>query len=62
MPTKKDKEIKVKKTIEEKQPIKGDTPGNLDLAVKAIIKKYGTVINSLENHGDMDIPTSVPDV
>jgi len=57
MPTKKDKEIKTKKTTEEKQPTKGDVPGNLDLAVKAIIKKYGTVINSLENHGDMDIPT-----
>ena len=57
MPTKKDKEANVKKVIEEKQPTKGDTPGNLDLAIKAITKKYGSVINSLENHGDMVIPT-----
>jgi len=58
MPTKKDKEVKVKKVEEGKNDIKKEaTSGNLDLAIKAITKKYGDVISTLEKHGDMHIPT-----
>ena len=45
-----------KKKKEKKVEIDTDING-LDLAIKAIQKKYGDVVSSLEDHGDMRIPT-----
>ena len=51
----KDKDLKKEK----KEDIKADKVNlqQLELAKKAIIKKYGHVVSSLEEHGDMAIPT-----
>jgi recombination protein RecA len=45
-----------KKKKEKKVEVAIDING-LDLAIKAIEKKYGSVISSLADHGDMRIPT-----
>lgn len=46
------------KTIEEKEKIQtAPSKESLDLAIKSIVKKYGDVIGSLENHVDVAIPT-----
>lgn len=47
-------EVKEKK---KKEVVVDDTDASLDLAIKAIEKKYGSVITNLEDHGDMMIPT-----
>lgn len=51
---------KQKKEVIKKSKKKEDVDTNevsLNLAIKAIEKKYGSVITTLENHGDMRIPT-----
>ena len=61
MPAKKQKkEAKEKVNIveEKEEKIKVDeNVSSLNLAMKAIEKKYGAVISTLEDHGDMQIPT-----
>ena len=55
----KKKEVKEKKSVikkEEKVEVDPST-ASLDLALKAIQKKYGPVVSLLEDHGDMMIPT-----
>ena len=54
------KEVKEKVNVVEgkEEKIEVDTNVNsLNLAMKAIEKKYGAVISTLEDHGDMQIPT-----
>ena len=47
------KKVASKKTA----PKAPDKTNNLDLATKAIIKKYGNVVSKLSEHEDMQIPT-----
>lgn len=46
-----------KKKITDDEKHKLDLEKNLELAKKAITKKYGNVVSLLEDHGDMFIPT-----
>lgn len=46
-----------KKKKEDTQEARDDASQQLALAKKAITKKYGDVISTLEEHGDMHIPT-----
>lgn len=60
MPDKKKKEKVevVEKKEKKKKEVETDmNVGSLDLAMKAIQKKYGNVISDLADHGDMRIPT-----
>ena len=53
-------EKKKNKVVVEKKKNKvevGTSVASLNLAIKAIEKKYGSVITTLEHHGDMKIPT-----
>lgn len=43
--------------IRTKEEIQDGAEAALELAKKAIEKKYGEVVSTLEEHGDMDIPT-----
>jgi len=46
-----------KKAVKKPDDAAENTNKQLELAKKAITKKYGNVISSLEEHGDMHIPT-----
>lgn len=48
---------KTKKKAEKKEKVVDPSEQSLELAKKAILKKYGSVVSSLEDHGDMAIPT-----
>lgn len=58
MATKKTDKKEVKKTTKKSgvERITADDQ-NLDLATKAIIKKYGSVVSTLDEHEDLEIPT-----
>jgi recombination protein RecA len=45
------------KKKEKAEPVVSNAEKQLELARKAITKKYGDVISTLDEHGDMDIPT-----
>lgn len=45
------------KVIKKDKSLKKDDLAALELAKKAIEKKYGDVVSTLADHGDMDIPT-----
>ena len=51
------KEVIEKVSKKEKKVEVGGDVNSLNLAMKAIEKKYGSVISTLEDHGDMRIPT-----
>lgn len=60
MPKKKDKvkkEVLVDKNIESEEVIEKEKSDSLEIAKKAIVKKYGSVITTLKEHEDMNIQT-----